>query len=669
MRPTSAWKQLFLSVLAIALYLLPCFEGRALAQGAGTAPTSVIDLDRTREPVTRVSTAWKFHSGDDPRWSAADFDDSTWKTLEPQNDWASEGLAVEKGTVWFRFRLQVAPGTADLVLKMPRLMKNYQLFADGRQIGQVGALPPAKGGLASGAMRVFTLPLRNPSSSSTYVVALRFWRPEEFAFASPDTLPGSVLVGSPAAVLPMFARDKAANLVQRSGMDYTAALIQLPIMAATLLLFWLTRERFYLWFGINMLMGAADLATRLLADHFAWDFRISLAAYILSDFVGGAAIALFLAGYLALRNRRLVWLSIALFALGELGPALVAFHLPAVWGDGIYLLLYSGGDLVLTWLVVRAWRAGIMEAGLFLIPFALSSGVSSLNNLGFMLVELHVPGVERLLPTEFNLLEAPFNVSIADLSSLLALFGFLAILVVRFWRTIRDQQRLSSALRAAHEIQGKLVPESTLQYRNLKTEVVYIAAEEVGGDFCQVLPRTDGSLLAVIGDVSGKGLQAAMIGALAVGALRSLVHDVLDPAAVLERMNEVMLRSDLQGFVTCLCVEIQPDGTMIMASAGHPPPYINGFEAECEPGLPLGLVADPAYSHSVQALPAEARLTLLSDGVLEARSASGELFGFTRMQGISKRPAGEIAAAAQGFGQQDDITVMTLDWSANLVPA
>ena len=667
MSDTPAWKQQVLSMFAIALCLLLTQAGTALAQKANPPHPAVIDLDRAREPITRVSTLWKFHAGNDPQWAASSFDDSTWKTLDPQKNWDSQGLDPESDQAWFRFQLHVAAGTPDLVLQMPRITKNYQLFANGQQIDQVGPVAPG-GGLVSGASRVFTLPV-STSAPSDITIALHVWRPHELAFASPDVLSAPVLVGTSAALLPQFTRTKAWNLLQRNGMDYTATMIQLPIMASALLLFWLTRQRFYLWFGLNMLLGVFGLGTHLLAAHFAWDFRAALAAYILWDFLGGATLALFLGGYIALRDRRLLWIAILLFAVGEAGPILVPFHLPAFWADIIYFVFVTASDILLVSLAVRAWRAGVLEAGLFLIPYALSAGVSSLSNFGYILVASQVPGIESWLPGEITLIEAPFRVSLIDAADVLALFGFLAVVVVRFWRTIRDQQRLSSALRAAHEIQSRLVPESTLLYRNLKSEVIYLAAEEVGGDFCQVLPRSDGSLLAVIGDVSGKGLQAAMIGALAVGALRSLVHEVYDPAVMLDRMNEVMLRSDLQGFVTCLCVAIQPDGTMTMASAGHPPPYINGEETHVEPGLPLGLVADAEYAQTVLSLPPEARLTLLSDGVLEARSSTGELFGFNRMQQISEQPASEIAAAAQRFGQQDDITVLTLDWTASLVLA
>ena len=196
----------------------------------------------------------------------------------------------------------------------------------------------------------------------------------------------------------------------------------------------------------------------------------------------------------------------------------------------------------------------------------------------------------------------------------------------------------------------------------LDTDVVYLAAEEVGGDFCQVLPRLDGSILVAVGDVSGKGLQAAMLGTFAVGALRSIADEAIDPCATLERLNQVLMRAGHTGFTTCLCLVLTRDGDVTIANAGHLSPYLDGREVELHAGLPLGIIDDPQYTQLTFRLPASARLTLISDGVVEARSHSGELFGFERTRNISGLPASQIAAQAKNHGQQDDITVVTLDW-------
>jgi hypothetical protein len=122
-----------------------------------------------------------------------------------------------------------------------------------------------------------------------------------------------------------------------------------------------------------------------------------------------------------------------------------------------------------------------------------------------------------MVPTHIVLLRQPFEVTLAQVGRVISLLGMLSVLVYRFARTSHEQQRLSAALSAAHDIQQRLVPVDIPTLGGLQTEIAYRAAEEVGGDFCQILPRPDGSIFVAIGDVSGKGLQAAMLGAVAVG--------------------------------------------------------------------------------------------------------------------------------------------------------
>jgi phosphoserine phosphatase RsbU/P len=190
-------------------------------------------------------------------------------------------------------------------------------------------------------------------------------------------------------------------------------------------------------------------------------------------------------------------------------------------------------------------------------------------------------------------------------------------------------------------------------------EHVYLPASEVGGDFFQVLPTGDGSLLIVIGDVSGKGLKAAMTVSSIVGALRG--STLRAPAEVLAYLNRV-LHGQIGGLVTCCAVRIAADGAMTIANAGHLSPYRNGEELACAGGLPLGVSGDGCYEEVHSTLAPGDRLTLLSDGVVEARNAQGELFGFDRTRDLSTQSAEQIAAAAQAFGQEDDITVLTLQY-------
>jgi serine phosphatase RsbU (regulator of sigma subunit) len=225
----------------------------------------------------------------------------------------------------------------------------------------------------------------------------------------------------------------------------------------------------------------------------------------------------------------------------------------------------------------------------------------------------------------------------------------------------RERARSAAELEAAREIQQRLVPASLPALAGYKLEAAYRPAEEVGGDFYQVLSQSDGSALVVVGDVSGKGLKAAMTGALAIGALRTLAAENLGPAALLSRLNRQIRDTQDSGFITCLCTRIGPEGAVTVANAGHLSPYRRGEEIPIDSGLPLGIDAGIEYAETQFRLEPGDTLTLISDGVVEAMNSEGQLYGFERTRAISTQSAGSIASAAQAFGQEDDITVLTVE--------
>lgn len=166
--------------------------------------------------------------------------------------------------------------------------------------------------------------------------------------------------------------------------------------------------------------------------------------------------------------------------------------------------------------------------------------------------------------------------------------------------------------------------------------------------------------MLVIGDVSGKGMPAAMTVSLMVGMVRMLIRSMRSPAEILTAINQNIIGRTAGGFTTCLILHIARNGVLTAANAGHVAPYMNGREVSVENGLPLGLDIAATYSETILQLAPEDQVTLLTDGVVEARAADGELFGFERAASISDHPAAEIAAAAEHFGQADDITVLSV---------
>jgi Stage II sporulation protein E (SpoIIE) len=638
--------------------VLAIFAAALFAAFLPSARPQSFDLDASRLLISPVDSAWRFHLGDDARWARPDFDDSGWATLHPAKDWTRQGYAEDTEFVWFRFRLRAPAHTTSLVLELPEIEKSYQLFSDGQPIAQVGTLPPGPAHNVVGAARVFTLPVNSGSSAKEIVVALRVWQDPTVAGSRASVLEGPAYAGSPDAVLHEFAAIKAGNLLSAGG-EYSMDILVLIVGAAAVLLF---------WFACYLISDVGFFVIDLAAAHQAWGFYLYTYLSVLVDLFACSALVLFIVGAVYPGKWKLSIAPVALFTLAELSIILVLRSAISIkWGDMGYCLAGSAAQFMLAWYLIRGWRAGNLYAKLLFFPFAINAANLIYNNLAHSLADLGMRQPMRFVPTHVLLLQQPFEVNLQDLCRVISLLGMLAVLVYRFARTSREQQRLSAALRAAHDIQNRLVPVDIPALGGLHTEIAYRAAEEVGGDFCQILPRPDGSIFIAIGDVSGKGLQAAMLGAVAVGAIRSLADEIVAPAAALERLNNALLRTESSGFITCLCLVLTPDGEIIVANAGHLAPYLNGLEIPLEAGLPLGLLAGISYGQSSFALPARARLTLLSDGVVEARSSTGELFGFDRTSEISQLPASEIADIAHQFGQEDDITVITLGWQAGAV--
>jgi len=240
-------------------------------------------------------------------------------------------------------------------------------------------------------------------------------------------------------------------------------------------------------------------------------------------------------------------------------------------------------------------------------------------------------------------------------------FQFLTILfVVLSDRQIdisRERERLSSEFAAARQMQTAMIPEPTVVACGLRFESTYIPAEEVGGDFFQVLPNEDGSVLLVAGDVSGKGLKAAMLVTLIVGMLERRRSN--RPAEVLSELNDALISRCEGGFVTCCCALFREDHVFV-GNAGHIPPWRNGTPIDVESSLPLGIAAGLTFPETTVSLGWDDRLLFVSDGVTEARNSVGKLLGFDGIEWLMDFPAREIAEKARRFGQEDDITVIAI---------
>jgi serine phosphatase RsbU (regulator of sigma subunit) len=308
-------------------------------------------------------------------------------------------------------------------------------------------------------------------------------------------------------------------------------------------------------------------------------------------------------------------------------------------------------------LLLVQFRRGNREAGLLILPSLLPAAAQALGDIGTAAVPLGLPGPASLAELSFSL--GRVRILVVDLSDMGFLLAIGALLVFRFTRISHQQARAAAELEAAQRVQSLLLRRTQSEASYAQIDVVYRPAQEVGGDFFHIA-QIDGATRVVVGDVSGKGMGAAMLVSVLVGALDSISD--ADPVAVLDRLNAIMLVRQQGGFATCLCALVSANGELTLANAGQLAPYRNGEEVQLQPGLPLGITASAEYSETSLELAPRDSLTFLSDGVVEAQSLSGELFGFDRTAAISSQSAEQIAAKAQVFGQQDDITVLTLTY-------
>jgi hypothetical protein len=358
------------------------------------------------------------------------------------------------------------------------------------------------------------------------------------------------------------------------------------------------------------------------------------------------------------RSRWLLTLQIAAF-VAAFGVLLAVSGI----GGSVYLGFFTFYlpillvDILLLVMLVRGWLRGNREARVLLpavIILSFGQFWTFLNTLAFY---IHIFSTANPLPT---LPIGSYRFSIADVEDFVFFLTMLLFLVLRTVGIARRHAQAAGELEAARTIQQVLIPEEIPTIPGFAIQSVYKPAGQVGGDFFQVLPVNGGGVLAVIGDVSGKGMPAAMTVSLLVGTVRTLAHYTQSPSEILAAMNQRMLARSSGGFTTCLVLRADADGALTIANAGHIAPYLAGMELAIENGLPLGLAANTAYAESTFQLAPNQQLTLITDGVVEARDKSGALFGFQRTAALSIQPAEAIAQAAQAFVQDDDITALTL---------
>jgi len=628
--------------------------------------------------TVELSGLWKFHMGDDMAWAQPDFDDSSWGTMDvtpPAGSanpelgtsgyipgWTANGYPKQSGFAWYRLKVDVQSSHGRLAIKMPNEVDDaYQLYVNGQLIGELGRFGAHKATAYSTLPREFRLPreLRN----GPITIAIRIYMDSASLFLTPDAggLHEPPVLGHAGVIgtLIQMDWDNTAHVVGSGFLEMLILL--LAWMVAVSLLSMDRTEPSYLWLSLVCAVTILGNGVVLIVSFVPW-IALTPGIVLQSVIIGPIRIGLWVIfwGYWFRIVRmqwvhRIVW---TLVALTMIGTAMMS---APIYGE--HVPVHAAVYLLPILLVLRLSFAALLCAITFRgIRKQKTEGWLAFSAVVLVAIALFQVQLRLLLhiPTAFNILG--FDVQLGTISTIFSLFLITVMLVRRFLHTQQIREQWKAEIEQARQIQHVLIPEHLPQIPGLAIESEYRPAREVGGDFFQILPvQEDGSVLIVVGDVTGKGLQAGMLVALIVGAIRTAVQYDSDPLILMNSLND-RLWGRGRASATCLILQICTDGRVTLANAGHLPPYLNGVEVEMGGSLPIGVVPGAEFFVSHFTLEPGDTLMLMSDGVAEAQDQQKQLFGFERIEKMLQQPisAGELASAAQNFGQEDDILVLRI---------
>jgi sigma-B regulation protein RsbU (phosphoserine phosphatase) len=628
------------------------------------APAQVVNLQDGHVLMTELTGPWKFHTGDDPLWSDQRFDDSAWPMLDSDKTGLPSG-ELSGSFVWYR--TQITFRGSGLALEMPSIRGvPYEVFVNGERIGGFGRLPP-KPYLEGGPGQIFAIPAKATGKDGRLVVAVRAWYSDSSqALLFPPHIPAQMeqvrwtfpMIGDSAFLWKLKSLESHDNF-WRAGVRSLQVPLELLGAFAGFLLFALSRfEREYLWYGTLQLNSAAYDALVVYIGGAAFPSTATHVIFLLGNGLFTFFLLLFVFDFLAVRKNWMYRVAMTSAVIKLVVCPLLVMQGTAATGRAIHDIAEIVCEFCLVSILMAGVRRRNQDAQLLVIPVSLEA----LSSVAYISIDwagrLGVRHVDTIASFVKFTVQWPFPFSFFDAAQVFFAFSMMVLLIFRFVRVRSVNREFASELEAARTVQQVLIPEQIPAIPGLALECIYKPAGQVGGDFFQVLPTTNNGALIVIGDVSGKGMPAAMAVSLLVGTVRTLAHYAQSPAEILNAMNQRMLARSKDGFTTCLILRIDPGGAATVANAGHLAPYVNAQELSVDHSLPLGISAEAVYSESTFRLDAGQELTLLTDGIAEARSKSGELFGFERTASISILSAQHIAATAAAFGQQDDITVL-----------
>ncbi len=627
------------------LTILLLFSLHASIASSESSPSQSTDSTTPYPLWIDLSGNWKISFDDRPEFAQPTFDDEKWQSISLPGELPRVRSGVHlRG--WLRRRIDV-PAASDcsrLALTLGVITQSrYEVFVNGQRLPSSETLSPSEVRIPRPITHL--LPPCNGGLPSSLLIAIHFasfdmhpdWRlPDEGPYLLTDRVNTPVDVGGRALA---EQRDRVA-----SPLIFTIAIFLM--LAVLCLVAWSTdRPRTeLLWLAL---------------------VAVERIAYSISDLAGLYPSASSLPARL-----NFIGEFISLPLLGEVAFSVLSMRHRlrlrfANWLVAIPMLSFALGLTSFESAVFSCIASGILLAGIIAFNWwqQRASGLTVEDHL--LRLTLLLPGVQIAIYW-IAYLNGVVLYAFGDIGWInLPIFRFdsswflvaLAIFFFLMRRTLADrrtQQRMAQELEAARQVQKLLVSGGRAIADDLRIETSYLPAQEVGGDFYYVL---DGRVI-VLGDVSGKGLKAAMLVSLLIGVLRDTRER--RPADVLAALNQAISGQVDGGFVTCLAVRFEADGTATFANGGHLMPYLDGVEIDLPASLPLGILRDTTYAETTIHMPTNSVVTLISDGVVEAINSRGELFGFDRTRSISATDADKIVETARAWGQNDDITVVTV---------
>jgi hypothetical protein len=636
---------------------------------------SVVDAASLGSPMV-LNKGWRVGISTDPAAAHTDFDDSGWAVREARGAIAdvsdtdeSDRPGHDDKYAWFRLHIRLSenhgplallieiPVTQSTSMNLTNTGPGADVFANGKLVLPEGPHPDSTFEYQQ-ISRIYNLNV--PAAQTSLVLAIRtLYIPYGLSGYTNFFYNRTFRLGSPQELQQSLDLWSVRTLFERLPRLIVAVL--LLFLSAFLLTLYFAQKGHpeYLWLALHELVQVPISIIDQAGSSAHLDNIWYGALYLQFLFLSAYLYFEFLISFLSLRRRWYIkGLRYTAPILALIAPTILLVGHNKAIAVGLGLVMICAVIWIVFWAIfvfltlIFASIKRNFEAGLLLIPLILTMiGIAEpilaggFTDFGGSLYKSPLTIQAGPIPIHFA--------AIADFAGLLAI---IIIIFVRFLRIHHEQERASGELAAARSVQELMIPHEKVETPGYEVQSVYTPATEVGGDFFHVQSTPEGGLLVVLGDVAGHGLQAAMNVSMLMGVLRFTQEK--SPARILESLNRVLQGSE--SFTTCQAVMFGAEGEVVISNAGHLPPYLNTQEVRLPGGLPLGVLTDVTYDEVRLYLHPGDRLLMMSDGVVEARHGSGELFGFDRVHNLSNQSAFYIADAAKAFGQEDDITVLTI---------